>query len=160
MAQTTVNGLTVYTPQPTGDAGLAIDNNFRELADRVPVPAGPVPRYSVVAQLDATATGDTNVYTLPGGFYWKVESIEVTCKSISGSGNPPTMRFGLSTDTDNFAEIEIDATSALETITLRNLGIDVIASTNILSTGVATASTYSTHVMLVTFNLVAIEDAA
>ncbi len=153
MAQTTMNGLTVYTPQPTGDAGLAIDNNFREIADRIPV-SGALPRYTVTAGINAKSTGDTNVFTLPGGYNWAIDSIDVVCTGVSGSGNAPTLRFGLSTDTDQFGQLEIDATSLLEKVTLRNIQANTIGSTNILSVGVATASTYSTHTVSVAFNLV------
>jgi hypothetical protein len=157
MAQTTVNGITVYSPQPTGDAGLAIDDNFREIASRIPLASGPLPRYSVTASINAKSTGDTNVYTLPGGYIWSIDSIDIICSAVSGSGNPPTMRFGLSTDTDQFGQLSIDAVALNEKVTLRNIGANGIASTNILSAGVATASTYTTHSLLVTFNLTGVE---
>jgi len=157
MAQTTVNGLTVYTPQPTGDAGLSIDDNMREIAARIPLVSGPIPRYSVTVSINAKSVGDTNAYTLPGGYIWSVDSITVICNGVSGSGTAPTMRFGISTDTNYFAQIQIDATTLYDKVSLNNLGANGLASTNILSAGVSTASTYTTHSMLVAFALTGIE---
>lgn len=157
MPQETVNGITVYSPQPSGDAGLSIDNNFREIAARLPLASGPMPRYSVTATINAKTTGDTNVYTLPGGYIWAIDSIDIVCNAISGSGNAPVMRFGIASDTDQFGQLTIDAVAVNQKVTLRNISANGIASTNVLTAGIATASSYTTHSVLVAFNLTGVE---
>lgn len=96
--------------------------------------------------LDLKNIADTNIFTVPTGYMFVIDSMEVITTSISGTGDSPTIRFGNSTTRDAYyAATQITSSAVVgyrHAIESPQNGI--VAGTT-FSFGVVSASGYTTH---------------
>lgn len=98
------------------------------------------------AILDLKAVEDTNIFTVPNGYMFLIDSMEVITTNISGTGESPTVRFGNSSVRDAYyASTQISSSALVGYRHVIESPQNAILASTTFSFGIVLASGYSTH---------------
>lgn len=90
-------------------------------------------------------TGDVNIFTVPTGYMFSIDSMEVLTTAISSPGSAPSVRFG---NSSSYGAYHASATTQSNSLGSRHIienPQDAAASGTVITFGVTAASTAASH---------------
>ena len=95
--------------------------------------------------VDLKTVAETNLFTVPTGYMFLVDSMEIVTTSITGAGAPPSVRFGISTlPADHYEAARVTSNSVGARHIIDNPQ-DAAVAGSVISFGVTAGSTASAH---------------
>jgi hypothetical protein len=95
--------------------------------------------------INLKTVAETNIFTVPTGFMFLIDSMEVVTTAVSGAGVPPAVRFGTTATSDAFygpTQVTSNTVGARHIIENPQ---DGVSAGSIVTFGVTTGSTGTSH---------------
>jgi hypothetical protein len=91
------------------------------------------------------SVADTELFTVPAGYMFLIDTMEVLTTSISGSANAPDVRFGNVGDSAAYYAAATTLSNAVGSRHVIDIAQDAAAANTVVTFGVVSASTATSH---------------